>query len=318
MNQPLSAGRPLVWTALRPVHGDCDKLRRALAKLAEDQPGFEVDEEVDAQIIIRATGELQVEMICERLAREHHLCVARGDPKVIYLETIRETSAAEGNYITQSGGRGHYAHVMIRIDPNPGRGYEFVDDRREEAIPGKYVQPVDHGVQYALREGVVAGCEMVDVKVTLCDGSYHEGDSDDAAFESAGFMAVKEALPQASPVLLEPVMYLELIVPQEFCGSIIGDLTSRRGRIEAMENRAGNQAIQAVVPLAEILGYATQLRSITLGRANYSARFATYQQAPGLPPIEDDGIGVTANKPWKPKPKRGAKAAEWPYSAPDC
>jgi elongation factor G len=319
INEPDNVDRLLVWTTLRGLQSDCDDLRRALAKLAEDDPTFSVDDEdVDGEVIIRATGELHLESICARLLREHHVRVKARGPKIIYLETVRGTSAAEGKFITQSGGRGHYAHVVIRIEPNPSKGYKFLDETPAGAIPTRFLDPINRGVRYALEAGSIAGYEIVDAKVTLCDGSYHEGDSDDEAFESAGFMAVKEAMPQASPVLLEPVMSLEVIAPQEFCGSIMGDLNSRRGRIEGMEDRAGNQAIRALVPLAEIIGYATELRSITRGRASYSARFAKYEQAPSLPPSEDDGIGVTANKPWKPKPKRGAEAAELPYSGSDC
>jgi elongation factor G len=190
------------------------------------------------------------------------------EPNIIYLETVRQTSAAEGKFITQYGGRGHYAHVVMRVEPNPSKGYEFIDEMPKGAIPKRFLDSVDRGVRYALKGGVVAGYEIVDAKVTLCDGSYHETDSDDAAFESAGFMAMKEAVSQASPVLLELLMVLELIVPQEFCGSAMGDLSSRRGRIEGMKGRADNQEIRAVVPLAEMIGYATDLRSITRGRAS--------------------------------------------------
>lgn len=319
MNEPANVDRLLVWAALRPVKSDCDNLRRALDKLAEDDPTFTVDQEdVDGEIIVRATGELHLEIICARLLREHHIHVKSRGPKIIYLETVRGTSAADGKFITQSGGRGHYAHVVIRIEPNYGKGFKFTDETPKGAIPKRFVDPVERGVRYALKAGAVAGYEVVNVKVTLCDGSYHESDSDDTAFESAAFMAMREAMPQASPVLLEPLMSLELFVPQEFCGSVMGDLNLRRGRIEAMEGRAGDQAIRAIVPLAGMIGYATDLRSITRGRATYSAQFARYEQAPGLPPVEDDGVGVTANKPWKPKPKRGAEAVEPPWPEVDC
>jgi elongation factor G len=313
MNELVPTDRPLIWTALHPVQNDCKDLRSALARLAQDDPGFRVDDEdVDGQIIIRTTGELRLEIICERLVREHHIYVQSGGPKIIYLETIRRQSAAEGKFISAWG---RYAHVVIRIEPNPGQGYEFVDERPQGTIPNKYVDPVDQGFQYALKEGFVAGYEMVDVKVTLCDGSYHEGDSDEEAFETAGFMAMKEAIRQANPVLLEPLMSVEVIVPREFSGSVIGDLNLRRGRIEGIEDRAGSGVIHATVPLAEMVGYATDLRSVTLGRATYSARFANYSQAPGSPPVGDDGVGVTANKPWKPRPKRGAEAAEPPFTS---
>jgi elongation factor G len=319
MNEPLPSGRPLVWTTLRPIDSDCDSLRRALAKLAEDDPGFSVDDEdADGQIVIRALGDLHLEIICERLVREHSFYVESGGTNIIYLETIREAGGAEGEFNSQSGARSRYAHVVIRVEPNPGRGYEFVNEVHKEAIPKKYMGPVDTGIQYALRAGVVSGYEMVDVKVTLCDGSYHEGDSDDEAFESAGFMAAKEAMRQASPVLLEPLMSLEILVPQELSGSVIGDLSLRRGRIEGMEVRAGELVIQAIVPLAEIIRYATDLRSVTRGRARYSAQFARYEQASGVPPAGDDSVGVTANKPWKPKPKRGAEAIEPPWLDSNC
>jgi len=314
MNKPDNVGRLLIWTTLRPLQSDCDNLRRALAKLAEDDTTFSVDDEdVHGEVIIRARDELHLEVVCARLLREHHISVKSRGPKIIYLETVRRTSVAEGKFITQSGGRGHYAHVVIRIEPNTGEGYEFVDESPVGAIPKKFLEPVNRGVRYALKAGAIAGYETVDTMVTLCGGSYHEDDSDDAAFESAAFMELKEAMTHANPVLLEPVMFLEFIVPQEFCGSVMGDLKSRRGRIEGMEDHTGNQAIRAFVPLAEIIGYATELRSITRGRASYSARFARYEQAPGLPPIEDDGIGVTANRPWKPKPRHGAETAEPPY-----
>jgi elongation factor G len=314
MNKPGNVGRLLIWTTLRPLQSDCDNLRRALAKLAEDDTTFSVDDEdVHGEVIIRARDELHLEVVCARLLREHHIRVKSRGPKIIYLETVRRTSVAEGKFITQSGGRGHYAHVVIRIEPNASKGYEFVDETPVGAIPKKFLEPVNRGVRYALKAGAIAGYETVDAMVTLCGGSYHEDDSDDAAFESAAFMALKEAMPHANPVLLEPVMFLELIVPQEFCGSVMGDLNSRRGCIEGMEDHTGNQAIRAFVPLAEIIGYATELRSITRGRASYSARFARYEHAPGLHPIEDDGTGVTANRPWKPKPRHGAETAEPPY-----
>jgi elongation factor G len=264
MNESHNVERLLVWTALQPVQSDCVSLRRALAKLAEDDPAFSVDDEdVDGEIIIRATGELHLEIICARLLREQHLHVKSRGPKIIYLETIRGSSAAEGKFNKQSGGRGHYAHVVLRIEPNPGQGYKFTNQAPMGAIPPRFLDPVERGVQYALKAGEVAGYEIVDAKVTLCDGSYHEGDSDDAAFESAGFMAIKKAMAQAKPVLLEPLMALELSVPPEFCGSVMGDLSSRRGFIEGLEDHGGNQTIRAVVPLVEMIGYATDLRSFT-------------------------------------------------------
>lgn len=233
----------------------------------------------------------------------------------MYVEGIRDISDGEGKFVSQSGSRSRYAHVVLRIEPNPGRGYELVDELPERAFPKQYVEPISRGIQYALKAGVIAGYEIVDVRVTLCDGSYHEIDSDEESFETAGFMALKDAAVRANPVLLEPVMAVQVIVPEEFAGSILGDLNSRRGTIEGMENGV----ISALVPLTEMIGYTTDLRSITQGRGYYLDKFAKYEQAPSPPPAGDDRIGVTANRPWKPKPKRGAEAAQPPWSDdPDC
>ena len=180
-------------------------------------------------------------------------------------------------------------------------------------VPKEYINPIDHGIREALRVGVLTGYEMVDVKATLYDGSYHEVDSNEMAFKIAGSLALKDAARKANPVLLEPTMSVEVVVPEEYMGAIINDLNSRRGRIEGMEHRAGSQAIKAIVPLAEIVGYASDLRSLTGGRASYSARFANYEQVPGPPLSGDDSVGVTADRPWKPKPKRGSEAAEPPF-----
>jgi elongation factor G len=318
MNEPVCPAHPLMWTTLRPVSGDCEKLRRALAKLREKDANFSVDDEdVDGQVIIRGMSELHLETTCERLVREHNVYVECGKPEIIYLETIRATSAAEGKFISQSGGRGYYAHVVIRIEPNPTKGYELVNEMPEEAIPDKYVDPIAQGIRYALKSGV-ADHEMTDIKVTLCDGSYHEADSDEAAFETAGFMAMKEAARQSRPVLMEPVISLEVVVPQQLTGSVVSDLKLRRAEITGIEGRAGEQAIHAIVRLAEIIGYATDLRSITQERATYSAALLRYRQVQDLPPAGDDRVSVTANKPWKPKPKRGAEAVEPPWPESNC
>ena len=309
MNDRLQA-HLLVRTTLRPVNTNTESVRRALAKLAEEDPTFKVeDEDLDGQIVIATTGELHLEVICDRLAREYRIHVEPGAVNVLYAEGIRDISDGEGKFVSQSGSRSRYAHVVLRIEPNPGRGYELVDELPERAFPKQYVEPISRGIQYALKAGVIAGYEIVDVKVILCDGSYHEVDSDEESFETAGFMALKDAAVRANPVLLEPVMAVQVIVPEEFAGSIMGDLDSRRGTIERMENGV----ISALVPLAEMIGYTTELRSITQGRGYYSGNFAKYEQAPGPPPSGDDRIGVTANKPWKPKPKRGAEAAQPPW-----
>jgi elongation factor G len=285
-----------VSRTLRPLNSDCEELRRVLSKLREENADFRVDDEdVEGQVIVRAMSELRLEVICDRLAREHNFDVECGKPEIIYLETIRDTSAAEGKFISQSGGRGYYAHVAIRIEPNPTKGYELINEMPEGAIPDKYVDPIDQGIRYALESGV-AGHEMIDIKVTLCDGSYHEGDSDEAAFETAGFMAMKEAV--------------EVVVPQQWTGSVVSDLQLRRAEVTGIEGHEGEQVIHAIARLAEIIGYAADLRSITQERTTYAAKLLCYRQVGDLPPAGDDRVGVTANKPWKPKPKRGAEAVE--------
>jgi len=320
MNEPVSPVRPLLWTTLRPVNSDCEELRRALAELRKKDATFTVDDEdVDGQVPIRAMSELHLENICERLVREHDLYVESGAPNVIYLETIRDASAAEGKFIRQSGGSGHYAHVVLRIEPNPTKGYELVSEMPEGVIPGKYLKPIDQGIRYALKSGV-ADHEMTDVKVILCDGSYHEADSDEAAFESASFMAMKEAMRQSAVVLLEPVISLEVSVPHEWAGSVMADLRSRRAEITGLEGQANEQQlIHAIVQLAKIVGYADELRSSTNERATYSTallRYRHYRQIEDA--AGDDRAGVTANKPRKPKPKRGTEAVEPPWPEVDC
>jgi elongation factor G len=253
----------------------------ALNKLAQEDPTFRVSTDQDSgQTIIEGMGELHLEIIIDRMMREFKVEANVGKPQVAYRETIRKNSEAEGKFIRQSGGRGQYGHVKLRIEPNPAKGYEFVNEISGGSIPKEYIKPVDEGIKEALEGGVLAGYEMVDVKAILYDGSYHEVDSNEMAFKIAGSMAVKEAARKASPVLLEPVMSVEVVVPEEFMGTIIGDLNSRRGRIEGMEHRAGSQVIRAMVPLSEMFGYATQMRSNTQGRATFSMHFARYEEAP--------------------------------------
>jgi len=204
-----------------------------------------------------------------------------GKPQVAYRETIRKPSEAEGKFIRQTGGRGQYGHVKIKLEPQePGKGYEFVNDIVGGSVPKEYIKPVDHGIKEAMEGGVLAGYEMVDIKAILYDGSYHDVDSSEMAFKIAGSMAFKEAARRAHPVLLEPVMSVEVVVPDEFMGDIIGDLNSRRGRVEGVEHRAGSQVIKAYVPLSEMFGYATDMRSRTQGRATFSMHFSRYEQAP--------------------------------------
>jgi len=274
---------PVISVAVEPkTKGDQEKMGVALGKLAQEDPTFKVATDPDSgQTIISGMGELHLEIIVDRMMREFNVQANVGKPQVAYRETIRKKSEAEGKYIRQTGGSGQYGHVKIRIEPNePGKGYEFVNEVVGGTVPKEYIKPVDQGIKEAMEGGVLAGYEMVDVKATLYDGSYHEVDSNEMAFKIAGSMAFKEAARRASPVLLEPVMSVEVVVPEEYMGVIIGDLNSRRGRIEGIEHRAGSQVIKAMVPLAEMFGYATNMRSNTQGRATFSMHFSRYEEAP--------------------------------------
>jgi elongation factor G len=215
------------------------------------------------------------------MMREFNVQANVGKPQVAYRETIRKTAEAEGKYIRQTGGSGQYGHVKIRLIPQePGKGFEFENDTVGGSIPKEFVKPVEQGIKEAMEGGVLAGYPLVDVKAVLYDGSYHDVDSNEMAFKIAGSMAFKEAARKASPVLLEPVMSVEVVVPEEYMGTIIGDLNSRRGRIEGIEHRAGSQVVKAMVPLAEMFGYATNMRSNTQGRATFSMHFNRYEEAP--------------------------------------
>jgi elongation factor G len=274
---------PVIELAVEPkTKADQEKMGMALAKLAQEDPTFRVHTDPDSgQTIIAGMGELHLEIIVDRMMREYKVEANVGKPQVAYRETIRASAEAEGKYIRQTGGSGNYGHAKIRIEPNePGKGYEFVNEIKGGVIPKEYIKPIDQGIQDAMTRGVLAGYEMVDVKVALYDGSYHDVDSNEMAFKIAGSMAFKEAARKAKPVLLEPVMDVEVTVPEEYMGTIIGDLNSRRGRIEGMEMVGGTQAIKATVPLSTMFGYATHMRSSTQGRANYSMQFKQYEEAP--------------------------------------
>src|SRR5213082_2699666 len=290
--ESIEFAQPVISVAVEPkTKGDQEKMGIALNKLAQEDPTFKVHTDPDSgQTIISGMGELHLEIIVDRMMREYKVEANVGKPQVAYRETIRKHAEAEGKYIRQTGGRGQYGHVRIRLDPQePGKGYEFINDIVGGTVPKEYIKPVDQGIQEALEGGVLAGYPVVDVKVTLYDGSYHEVDSNEMAFKIAGSMAFKEAARKASPVLLEPVMSVEVVVAEEYMGDIIGDLNSRRGRIEGMEHRAGSQVIKAIVPLAEMFGYATHMRSSTQGRAEYSMHFARYEEVPRS--VADEIIG---------------------------
>jgi elongation factor G len=283
---------PVISVAIEPkTKADQEKMGVALSRLADEDPTFKVHTDEDSgQTIISGMGELHLEILVDRMKREHKVEANVGEPKVAFRETIRKTAEAEGKYIRQTGGSGNYGHCWLRIEPNePGKGYEFVNGIKGGSIPKEFIKPIDQGVQGALELGILAGYPIVDVKVTLFDGSYHDVDSNEMAFKFAGSIAFKEAARKASPVLLEPVMAVEVTVPEEFMGTIIGDINSRRGRIEGMEHAAGSQVIKAIVPLKEMFGYVNDIRSSTQGRASYSMQFARYEEAPRM--IADEIIG---------------------------
>jgi len=274
---------PVISVAVEPkTKADQEKMGLALNRLAQEDPTFKVHTDPDSgQTIISGMGELHLEIIVDRMMREYKVEANVGKPQVAYRETIRKHSEAEGKYIRQTGGKGQYGHAKIYLDPQPpGLGYEFVNDVKGGSVPKEFIKPIDQGIREALEGGILAGYPMVDVKATLYDGSYHDVDSNEMAFKIAGSMAFKEAARKASPVLLEPVMAVEVVTPEDYAGVIMGDLSSRRGRIEGMEHRAGSQVIKAIVPLAEMFGYATHMRSSTQGRAEYSMHFARYEEAP--------------------------------------
>jgi elongation factor G len=274
---------PVISVAVEPkTKSDQEKMGVALGRLAQEDPTFKVATDPDSgQTIISGMGELHLEIIIDRMMREYKVEANVGKPQVAYRETIRRHAEAEGKYIRQTGGSGHYGHVKLRIDPNDvGKGFEFINEIKSGSVPREFFKPIEQGIKQAMEGGVLAGYEMVDIKATLYDGSYHEVDSDEMAFKIAASMGFKEAARKASPVLLEPIMSVEVVVPEEFMGVIIGDLNSRRGRIEGIDHRAGSQVIKSLVPLAEMFGYATNMRSNTQGRATFSMHFAHYDEAP--------------------------------------
>jgi len=274
---------PVISVAVEPkTKADQEKMATALSKLAEEDPSFRVhtDEET-GQTIISGMGELHLEIIVDRMKREFKVDAEVGQPQVAYRETIKAPVDQEYKYAKQTGGRGQYGHVFIKLEPQErGKGYEFVNQITGGVIPKEYIPAVDKGIQEAMQNGILAGYPVVDVKATLYDGSYHEVDSSEMAFKIAGSMAFKEAAKKANPVLLEPIMKVEVEVPEEYMGDVIGDINRRRGQVSSMEDRAGNKIIHAMVPLAEMFGYSTDLRSFTQGRGTYSMEFDHYEEVP--------------------------------------
>ena len=282
--ETLEFPEPVIHVAVEPkTKADQEKLSKALYSLSEEDPTFRVrtDEET-GQTVISGMGELHLEVLVDRMLREFSVDANVGKPQVAYRETVRKTvTKVEEKYVRQTGGKGQYGHVVITLEPTgPGGGYEFVDEISGGVIPKEYIQPVNQGITEALTSGVLAGYPMVDVRVRLTFGSYHDVDSSEMAFKIAGSICVKKAARMASPVLLEPVMAVEVVTPEDYMGDVIGDLSSRRGRVEGMEQKGNSQAIRALVPLADMFGYATDLRSRTQGRATYTMQFHSYAEVP--------------------------------------
>jgi elongation factor G len=274
---------PVIEVAIEPrTKADQDKLAIALQRLAEEDPTFRVKtDEESGQTLIAGMGELHLDVLVDRMVREFKVAANVGKPQVSYRETVRRAADGNGRFVRQTGGRGQYGHAMVHLEPGEkGSGYEFVDKIVGGVIPREYIKSVDQGIREALETGVFAGYPMVDVKATLYDGSFHEVDSSEMAFKIAGSMAVKDAVEKADPTILEPVMRVEVVMPEEFMGDVIGDLNSRRGHIEGMDNRGGTQVVSAFVPLASMFGYVTDLRSVTQGRATSSMEFSHYAEVP--------------------------------------
>jgi elongation factor G len=288
---------PVISVAVEPAtKNDQDKLGKALAALAEEDPTFRVrSDEETGQTVISGMGELHLEILVDRMKREFKVEANVGRPEVAYRETVTQAAAkVEYRHVKQTGGRGQYAHVVLDIEPNPGNGFEFADKISGGVIPREYIPSVEHGVKGALTTGTLAGYPVIDVKVSLVFGSSHDVDSSQMAFEMAGSMGLREALRRAKPVLLEPVMAVEVVTPEDFLGDVVGDLSSRRGRVEGISLRGNARVIAAFVPLAQMFGYATDLRSKTQGRAAYTMQFASYEQVPNS--VAEEVVATRANR----------------------
>ena len=263
----------------------------ALSKLAQEDPSFRVTTDEDSgQTIISGMGELHLDIIVDRMKREFNVSANVGNPQVAYRETIRKAVEQEGKFIKQSGGKGQYGHVKIKIEPmEQGFGYEFVNDITGGVIPKEFIGPVDKGIQEQMESGVLAGYPLVDCKVTLFDGSFHDVDSNEMAFKVAGSMAFREGAKAASPVLLEPIMKVEIVTPEDYMGDVVGDVNRRRGTLDGIDESPSGKVIKCQIPLSEMFGYATSLRSATQGRASYSMEFDHYSEAPNSVLAEMNG-----------------------------
>ncbi len=306
--------RPVIRVAIRPKDdADRESLQRVLNDLAREDASMRVGAaSAEGEAVIGGVQELHLRIICERISREFGIQIEVGPPEVIYLETIRKKSEAEGKYVRVFSRHHNYGHVKIRLEPlEPGIGYEFIDDIKGDAIPAAFRRPVDLGIQEAMKGGILQGHEMVDIRAVLYDGSYHAKDSNEMAFKIAGAMAFKEAARQASPVVLEPIMTVEVSAPDKFVGAIVGDLSLRRGRIEGLKHSSGWQVIRATVPLANLLGYPNHVPSLTQGKAAVSMKFLGYERAPHPDDPGENAAGVTATKPKSPQAGSGFAAAQW-------
>ena len=273
----------VIYIAIEPrTEADREKLAQALRQLLAEDPTFGMDSDIQTgQTILRGMGELQLEMIVDRLKREFNIDVTVGKPQVAYKETIMGEAEAEGKYIRQSGGRGQYGDVWLRVKPlERGKGFVFLNEIKGGAIPQEFINPTEKGVKESLDRGILAGYPVIDVEVTLYDGSFHEVDSSEAAFKIAGSMAFQDAAKKAKPVILEPIMKIQVIVPEAYMGEVTGNVNSKRGKIESMEDRPGLKVINAQIPLSEMFGYATELRSMTQGRGSSTMEFDHYEPAP--------------------------------------
>jgi elongation factor G len=273
---------PVIAVAIEPkTKADQEKMGMALQKLMQEDPTFKVHTDVETnQVIIRGMGELHLEIIVDRMMREFHVQANVGKPQVAYREAITRSAEAHGRFIRQSGGKGQYGDVKIRLEPIKDKDFEFVNDIVGGSIPREFIKPTEQGIKEAMEKGILAGYPITGVRVTLYDGSYHDVDSSEMAFKIAGSMAFQQGAKKAGPILLEPIMDVEAVTPEEYAGDVMGDLSRRRGKIQQMEERGGAKAIRAHVPLSEMFGYATQLRSMSQGRASYTMQFSAYEPAP--------------------------------------
>ena len=311
MTEPHPRQRPIITVGITPQNSsDWESLERALDAMAREDPIMTVERTED-NVLIGGIGELHLEIICDRIARELKIPLTVSEPKIIYPEKIRQPSEAEGKYVRQVAGRGQYAHVKLGLEPGEaGSGYRFVVRTSEDVVPRQFVPSIDAGIREAMKSGVLAGNEIVDVRATLQGGSYHAEDSNELAFKIAAAIAFKEAARKANPVILEPLMAIDVYAPDEFAGAVMADLQSRRGRIGGIESKASFAVTHAIAPLKELLGYGSHLRVITEGRGGLDMRFSHYEALLDDLSSGPEEIGVPVDTPRSPTPKSGSATAQ--------